>query len=214
MIGLRMDIFPGPDRTDMQRGVALVTCLCLLGAVMIFGVAAANLATQDERGARVERDRQLAFHAAEAALRDAERDIDGTTAVAPDRRRLFLNPGQGNFMPGCVVGDAHPAQGLCLPLGAGPAWERVDLADTNPGTAPAVAYGRFSGRKLTTGLASLPALLPRYIIEALPYRYPGASAEAGAPAWIFRITAIGFGANPAQRVVLQAIYRTAPPCCP
>lgn len=199
--------------TDSQRGLALVTCLCLLGAVMIFGVAAANLATQDERGARFERDRQLAFSAAEAALRDAERDIEGVPTQAAGRGHLFLAPADHVFIPGCQAGDTHPAQGLCLPLDAAPAWERVDLADQAQSTARAVAYGRFTGQSLITGIASLPARRPRYIIEALPYRYPGEAADAGAHTWIFRITAIGFGANPATRVVLQTHYRKAAPCC-
>jgi type IV pilus assembly protein PilX len=53
-----------------EAGAVLVTVLSILLALMMVGVAAARLALDDERSARHERDRQLAFHAADAAQRD------------------------------------------------------------------------------------------------------------------------------------------------
>ncbi|MDB5798121.1 MAG: pilus assembly protein [Paucimonas sp.] len=196
-----------------KRGLALVTCLAMLAAVMILSVGAANLATEGERGARADRDRQLAFHAAEIALRDAELDIEGVPDPDKSRSARFILPQSVDFIAGCGAGDSNPAQGLCQPGSeAAPAWAVVDLADDGKQTARAVAYGRFTGRRLATGSASLPARLPRYIIEALPYRRPGGAADGG-QAWVFRVTAIGFGARPSTHVVLQSYYRKEAPCC-
>ncbi|WP_241672966.1 pilus assembly PilX family protein [Lacisediminimonas profundi] len=199
---------------QLQRGLALVICLVLLAAVMIFGAAAANIATEGEKGARAERDRQLAFHAAQAALRDAELDIEASPDPARSRSIAFAQPGPATFIAGCGAGDDNLAQGLCQPADAGiPVWASVDLLDQGRATARTVAYGRFTGRTLATGLASLPARLPRYIIELLPYRLPGAAADGEGDSWLFRITAIGFGANPSTHVVLQSHYRREASCC-
>jgi type IV pilus assembly protein PilX len=65
----------GHDRAQgiqaREGGAVLVTVLSILLALMIVGVASARVALDDARSARHERDRQLAFHAAEAAQRDA-----------------------------------------------------------------------------------------------------------------------------------------------
>ena len=200
----------GRADTRPQSGMALVTCLALLAAVMILGSAAADMATQGERGARMDRDRHLAFQSAEAALRDAEREIEGNDSLSAGRKAMFARPDQSGFIAGCGAGDANPAQGLCLASARDPAWVSVDLADRQPGSSRSVAYGRFTGQRLTTGVSSLPARLPRYIIEALPFRFAGAAADSGRMSWSFRITAIGFGANAATRVVLQTVYRPEP----
>lgn len=54
-----------------EGGAVLLTVLSILLALMIVGVASARVALDDARSARQERDRQLAFHAAEVAQRDA-----------------------------------------------------------------------------------------------------------------------------------------------
>jgi type IV pilus assembly protein PilX len=57
--------------SSREDGAVLLTVLSILLALMIVGVASARVALDDARSARHERDRQLAFHAAEAAQRDA-----------------------------------------------------------------------------------------------------------------------------------------------
>jgi Tfp pilus assembly protein PilX len=51
--------------------------LLLLVIVSILGVGAAQIATMGERSARNDRDMQVAWQSAEAALMDAEFDIHG-----------------------------------------------------------------------------------------------------------------------------------------
>ncbi|UUZ55345.1 pilus assembly protein [Massilia sp. H-1] len=79
------------------------------------------------------------------------------------------------------------------------------LADPDPADTRFVEYGRFTAAIMPVGRAMLPARLPRYIIEQLPFVRAGESAGQQ-QALFFRITAIGFGANPVHCVVLQSYY--------
>lgn len=199
--------------TVAQRecGATLVFALCLLVAILLLGVSAAQMALQGERSARGERDRQIAFQAAEEALMDAEHDIEGLPG-APGRSTLFAADSAAGFTEGCASGEP----GLCLPAasGAPPVWLSTDLgvADSAAGT---VAYGQFTGAGMQTGAGFLPFRRPRYLIELLPFRQPGeeVGAPAGEPAagYLYRVTAIGFGAQEDTQVVLQTFYRKQAP---
>ena len=201
-----------------EGGATLVYVLCLLIVILLLGVSAAQMALQGEKAARGERDRHVAFQAAEEALMDAQDDIEGLPG-APGRSSLFAPGSAAGFAPGCGDGaGAGGERGLCLPAGPGaPAqWLSIDLDAVDPanGAAPGrlVPYGQFTGALMQTGQGFLPARLPRYIIELLPFHPPG--EEAGtAPGslatenYVYRITAIGFGAHDSTQVVLQSYYR-------
>ncbi len=58
------------------------------------------------------------------------------------------------------------------------------------------------------GTGTLPARLPRYIIELMPYARAGHDAGKRTGNF-YRITAIGFGASASTCVVLQAFYLKA-----
>ena len=60
-----------------QRGISLFVVMMFLIILSILGVVALQTSTFSARIAGNEADRALAFQAAEAALRDAEKDIDG-----------------------------------------------------------------------------------------------------------------------------------------
>ncbi|QNA91016.1 pilus assembly protein [Massilia sp. Dwa41.01b] len=146
------------------------------------------------KSASAERDRLVAHALADAALVDAERDIDGGAGAGTARAAIFATGDAGAFLERCA-GSAE-RQGLCqaVPAPGIPAWQLADLT----GEA-GVDYGRFSGRVLPEG-GPLPARLPRYLIELLPAPSGGA---------LYRITAIGFGTGEATVVVLQVYYRRA-----
>jgi Tfp pilus assembly protein PilX len=186
-----------------HAGVALVTALVLMLAVLAMGVAAARAAIHGEHSARFERDRHIALAAAEAALSDAERDIEGGTVPGSARAALFA-AGPAGFAKGC--GRGADDLGLCQAEadGATPAWQVADLAGP-----VAVAYGGFTGAQFATGEGTLPARAPRYIIEFIPMA--GAPPGSGS---FYRITAIGFGTREATRVVLQSFYRKAASTAP
>lgn len=184
----------------VQRGAVLLTALFLMLAVLIIGVSAARSALNAEKSARHDRDRHIAFNAAQAALRDAERDIEGGADPASPRAALFA-PGSAGFVGDCGQGAASANLGLCLPaLGpAAPVWQALDLAGADASTVP---YGRFTGAVMAVAGGPLPARLPRYIIERVAPA--GAAPSHGA---FFRVTAIGFGSRDTTRVVLQSYYR-------
>lgn len=172
-----------------ERGAALVTMLFLMLALLMMSLSAMRAALANAKSARYERDRQVAQAAAEAALLDAERDIDGAAGPSSPRTAIFAALDPGAFAERCT-GKAEKA-GLCKTTAAAPAWQAADLA----GTA-GVEYGRFTGRTLPTGVGTLPAAPPRYLVELLPGPQP-----------LFRITALGVGADPATIIVLQSHYR-------
>jgi len=190
-----------------QRGLALVCALLLMLAAMLLSVSVARTAFGSVASARQERDRIVAHAAAEAALRDAEKDLAGGAQPASARAGYFAVPAGGapgaastGFVAGC--GRGADDLGLCLPAVSPlpPVWQSVDLAQ--PDNPVLVPYGRYTGATLASGSGILPARPPAYLIEKLD---PGPAA-AGAGAF-YRITAIGFGTNATTRVVLQLVYR-------
>ncbi len=199
-----MLILPSPPAR--QQGAALLVALSILIVLMLLGASAVRTALNAERSARGERDRQVALQAAEAALLDAERDIEGGANPESKRATMFAPGSSEGFVQGCGAGPDNPGLGLCLrmPEPAPPAWQSVALASSD-GDARAVDYGRFTGAAMPVGRGALPARLPRYIIELMPYARAGHDAGTRTGNF-YRITAIGFGASEATRVVLQVFY--------
>lgn len=191
-----------------EHGITLVVTLFVMLAALALGVSAARAALSAEKSARAERDRQLALATAEAALEDAQRDIDGAAGALSERASFFV-PGAGNaFVEGCGI-RGHSNAGLCRYSAAKPAWKSADLGDDGA-HARSVPYGAFTGATMRVGAGPLPARLPRYIIEPLPVQLEG--EDAGTPmGGVYRITALGFGARGSTRVVLQSVYRKVAP---
>ncbi|PWF47915.1 pilus assembly protein [Massilia glaciei] len=194
------------SRPRRQGGAALIIALCMMVAVLAIGVSAAQSALNAEKSARNERDRQIALQAAEAALADAERDIEGGSDPASARAALFAPGSALGFVEGC--GGRGDQAGLCVNSGSGaaPAWQtaRLDSAAANT-----VAFGAFTGASMPAGRGALPAQPPRYIIELM--HVPGAGLDAGEREGnVYRITAIGFGMRAHTQVVLQSLYRKLP----
>ncbi|MES3020721.1 MAG: PilX N-terminal domain-containing pilus assembly protein [Pseudomonadota bacterium] len=193
-------------RRQRRRGAALVVALCMLVAVLAIAVSAAQSALNAEKSARNERDRQIALQAAEAALVDAERDIEGGSNPASARAALFAAGSALGFIDGC--GGSGDQVGLCASSGAAaqPAWQTANLA---AGAANTVPYGAFTGASMPTGRGALPAQPPRYVIELM--HVPGAGLDASdREGKVYRITAIGFGTRAHTQVVLQSVYRKLP----
>lgn len=194
-----------------ERGASLVVSLVMLVAVLLLSISAAQIALQGEKAARNDRDRQIAFQAAEAALLDAELDIENSPDATKSRSQLFSRssalgfPGDGE--PVCGTGAANINLGLCRHAleGALPVWQTIDLLDDDSATMQSVPYGVFTGQTLQTGKGALPGRLPRYAIELMKFNRQGENADQAT--YFYRITAIGFGAREATQVVLQSIYR-------
>jgi type IV pilus assembly protein PilX len=196
---------------NAQQGATLVISLILLLVISMLGLAAAQTAIQEEKASRNDRDREVAFQAAQAALEDAELDIANSPASDKSRSHIFSKNSNTGFPEDgeapCQSGSHNIYAGLCRHSAEGeiPPWIWTDLAATNVSKANAVLYGAFTGKTFPVGHGTLPSKLPRYIIELLPYNLAGESAEH--VSYIYRVTAIGFGARESTKVVLQSFYR-------
>ena len=190
-----------------RRGAALLMCLLTSAVVALLGISGARIALQDERAGRNDRDRKLAFQAAEAALLDAQLDIE-LSADTP--RGALFGMAAPRFPDQCGtsgLGRAGILLGLCDGATVDAAWQRADFNDEEPASARTAAYGRFTGQVMQAGLGALQQRLPRYLIEAYADRRAGAVADLSSGARIYRISAMGFGAQDGTRVLLQAWYR-------
>lgn len=196
-----------------SRGATLIVTMLLLTIVLLLGIAASHIAIQSEKSSRNDRDRQIAFQAAEAALLDAEMDIEHSPDATRSRSHLFSPHSNLGFPDGvdqtCASGMQNVFLGLCRHIDdeTAAAWSSVDFLDLDEATASSVPYGRFTGQSFQTGEGVLPARLPRYVIELMSYRKPGASVAD--PDYFYRITAVGFGVRETTQVALQTFYRKA-----
>lgn len=182
--------------------VTLLLCGTLLLMVVLIAAATLQMLLSGRQLAVMQRERELAFRAAEAALRDGEADLMAA-ATSPDAHdRLALWPAPGR------CGSGRQA-GLCRPALAGPPvwqpWLRPD-ADVD---AVGVPLGRFTGAALPAGAATLEP--PRYVAEILDEAPAGYGAPdpavAIAPWPRIRVTAIGFGPTRAVRALLQSVIQ-------
>ncbi|MGK6306612.1 pilus assembly PilX family protein [Variovorax sp. DT-64] len=199
-------------RPRRQSGASLIVVLLILIVVSILGVGGAQIALLAERGARNDRDMQVAWQAAEAALQDAEFDIHGP---GTGNRNAVLGSLQNTnmFVTGCgkdVTSGTISSLGLCaLPVSGKPAWQTVDFTVTGS-DAQTAKFGRFTGRSFaandsTTPNGIEPFQAPRYVIEPIPD--PGERDLSSTNKYVFRVTAMGFGPRKDIQAVTQIIYR-------
>lgn len=198
---------PNNISNERQCGASLIMVMLILIVVSILGVGAAQIAVLGERSARNDRDYQVAWQSAEAALIDAEFDIRGDSGLstANARTAVFSANDQIAFVEGC--GTTGISKGLCLPTVTGkPTWLAVDFAAAN---TPAVPLGQFTSREFDAGgLGVKPAQRPRYIIETMTDSeiFNDRSAKAR-KRLVYRITAMGFGPRQDIQAVSQTVFR-------
>jgi type IV pilus assembly protein PilX len=167
-----------------------------------------------ERGSRNDRDMQVAWQSAEAALMDAEFDIHGPNTAAGNRRSVFKDMRDINlFVAGC--GTSGTSKGLCTLVESGkPAWLTVDFT-IDAATARTTALGTFTGRGFAAvgaGGAALgvqPAKAPRYIIEPIVdvLERDLGTGTGKPPSFVYRVTAMGFGPRADIQAMTQMMYR-------
>lgn len=206
-----------------QQGLAMLVVLVFTLALTGIAIASARLALLGESVARNQLDLQVARQAAEAALRDAEKDlmiVDGKWAFTGARctrgleRPVMAQTAQ--FSRQCTRGqcsfDSLGRQGLNFstakpnaqdkaepwwPEAKGGRWGaagKVVADDTQCGAfTGGVPLGTFTGAKPMQGVA----FQPEYLIEAI---------SRGEETY-FRITARGFGYRAATEVVLQSYFK-------
>lgn len=193
-----------------QSGISLMVVLILLIIVSLLGLGGIQLATMGERSARNDRDQQIAWQAAEAALVDAEFDIYSKGVITGTRNSVFMPATDtSQFVIGC--GNSGNQKGLCAENVTGkPAWLTVDFLDTSS-SAKTVAWGTFTGRSTTnaypTGGGLKSAQAPRYVIEAIKDPSEVQTKGLTESRYVYRVTAMGFGPRQDIQAVIQMIYR-------
>ena len=185
-----------------QQGASLIVVLIMLSAIFILVAFGSRLTLLGEKSARNDRDRQIAFQAAEAALSDAEIDIMGPNGAANSRVCDIHSRKVDLFTEGC--GNTSLDRGLCATntSATDPLFKSIDFEDTTSARRYA-SLGDYTVRNVgfSIGNSALPAQLPRYIIETIPFNIPGSSPNAKA----FLVTALGYGLNVQTQVMLQSV---------
>jgi type IV pilus assembly protein PilX len=187
-----------------QSGLSLVVVMSMLGIILLLSVITAKVSLLGEKSARNDRDRQIAFQAAEAALSDAQLDIFGPNPAANSRCGITSDDLKGLFDSGCSSTSA--SRGLCTSdVGKiGTSYASVNFEDFDNSTRVPVVLGEFTGRTANFPIGSngLSAQLPRYVIELVPHRAilsNGTTVEKKA----FLVTAVGYGPTIQTKVMLQ-----------
>lgn len=163
-----------------QSGAVLVISLIILLVMTVIGVTAMRRTTIEEKMAGNLRDRNLAFQAAEAALRDAQTWL-ADQAVPPEADDTASNGIWTMNAPGDV--------------------EDPDFDWATDG----VEYGADTNAAAMVGLSAP----PRYLIELQAYIPDSSSVDPEAAAlgkgqYYYRVTGIGYGGSDTAESVLQA----------
>jgi len=180
---------------NRQAGVSLVIVLIFLIILSGLGITAMQGSTFAARIAGNEADRNLAFQAAEAAIKDAERDLanmawNSATNVFVNcidtpitGCRTNPNEGKTHFAANCL-------DGRCAG-NAGRIWE----ATTTWTSTRSVVYGTYTRMPALAVVAQQ----PRYVLEAFGNPSTGELA--------YRITAVGYGANASTQAFVQSAFK-------
>ena len=175
-----------------QRGLSLVMTLLFTVAALVLGVSVMGVNVMQERIIGNTRDRNLALQAAEAALRDAETDI-----------QLSVTPATA-FTDNCLAGFCT-APTLRTPISPLPVDKQAGFDWST--AANVRTYGQY------TTAPALPDILPPvYVVEYIgdlgipPGWGSGGGLKPSTPGPAYRITARATGARPETVVILQSIF--------
>lgn len=194
-----------------QSGVALIVVLVFMLALTGLGLMSARLALGGETLARNQLDHEVAFQAAEAALRDAERDLLLAPGAFPTGARCSRDTDRStgvrtvDFSSDCRRGQCgrnvenegaidfttgSKAREVWWPTDQGGLWNDDVKAKSGCNFTGAVPLGTFTGTSAIRAVARQPEYLIEYV-------------ERGSTL-LFRVTARGFGYREASEVVLQS----------
>lgn len=168
----------------MQHGAALLTGLIFLVVLTLIGVAAARMASLEERMSGNMRDRSQAFQSAETGLRYVEQQI----------RALYKNNIE-DFDEVCTNGLCYYGKNK---VPAVVAWETYCTPLCPISYVENAAFGSYTSPQLPEGLPA-----PTYLIEAIAKNVPGAKVQE----LYYRITVRAQGARPGTVVWLQEVYK-------
>ena len=189
-----------------ERGSILLISLIMLLILTIVGVASISGVSMTEKMTNSQRDYDVAFEMAEAALVQGERWLD-TYDTGWDHSHLNCSSGTTCFTENCTGG-------LCFrgsyPSGSNSLCE-VESYDNNG--LPVWQSLAIWNANAATYSTQIPAVeSPKYLIEFLCYTPRDPTSYTEPPdytSWvrIYRVTALAYGTHPETRVMLQSTYR-------
>jgi type IV pilus assembly protein PilX len=196
-----------------ERGTALIVSLIILAIVTLLGVTGMQSSNTELKLAASQRDRGVAFEAAEAALAIVEKNLADNP---PTREQLFTDPVCSGF--GCF--NASCQGGFCFDGDYRSSYTefQCEVAKTS---SPRVEYWsdptlnvwEVNNRHRTVKIDSLKTDV-KYIVEFLcfvnrdmstPFSAAPLEQDNGAP--LFRITALAKGNGGRASVALQSTYK-------
>jgi type IV pilus assembly protein PilX len=163
-------------------------------ALTLLGVGMVRSTTSEERISSNSRDRDIAFAAAEAALRDAEIRIHGSYPGATGPLALLSFPPLGSC-----------SNGLCAfalpPTNTTPIYQNTTYTFANSASKLGYLTGspQIDIQNLTTSSSNTSVQQPVYFIEIVT----GGPKWGGTTGDYFRVTALGYGARSSTQVMLQ-----------
>lgn len=206
-------VFPSGRR---ERGTALIVSLIILAIVTLLGVTGMQSSNTELKLAASQRDRGVAFEAAEAALAIVEKNLADNP---PSREHLLTEPVCSG--PGCFNSDCQ--NGLCFngdygsPLTPTEYECKVVASDAAPRVEywsdPTLDVWEVNNRHRTVKIDNLKTDV-KYIVEFLcfvprdmstPFSAAPGEQDNGAP--LFRITALAKGNGGRASVALQSTYK-------
>ena len=172
----RLCRYSGPQ----ERGSALLISLIILLVISLLAIGGMQGTILQERMSANMHDRELAFQAAETALRDAE--------------LLLMSDPPDNITNSNGIYDLNNA--------GTPNWTGSPVSAGNG----SLNYPQNASGAALDGVAAQ----PQYFIERIGLTPAGTETEAGVPVppvSFYRITARGFGATAQSVVVLRSVFR-------
>lgn len=180
-----------PKILDKQNGATLFTSLVFLIMLSVLGVNAAQLSTLQERMSGNLRNRDLAFQAAESAVKHVENNLN----TGQNIRALSFAGGVAGLRTynSCLPNAADYWNGSGAP----------DCAGTSQSLTWSSATARTPSHTLTLSQDSTvnATLQPMYIVDKFP--------DVGTTER-YRVTARGFGGDTTSVVILQAMLTYQP----
>ncbi|MEQ1544209.1 PilX N-terminal domain-containing pilus assembly protein [Methyloglobulus sp.] len=180
-----------PGLFKSQSGVVLVVSLIMLLLLTLIGLSGMQSTGLEEKMAGNMRDRNVAFQAAEAGLRDAQFYLNSGAAPFNPLRLSSGGPFQNVIAPLC-------ANGLC-PTETPAVWEAFTDNDWRTSGL------RYGANTPATALVDV-AFPPRYIIEYMGPCVMNTSNVNRCFA-VFRLTVRAWGQNATTVVQLQTLHR-------
>lgn len=179
---------------NKQKGVVLIMSMVILFAMTLIGITSMNTTSLEKRIASNNKDRQVAFQAAEAALRQGERDVNDPTDTA------FV---KANYVKPCVDGLCDC--GKVIADGCVTYW--VDDVPTESDVAWNISTTHRTYSSALSGVTT-PA---KYIIEFMGYVCPSTAActPAEPDPKVFRVTALATGRTNSSKVMLQSTLQVS-----